>query len=51
MVQKQAKRALVDKDTNFRVRGRDVPPEKIDRAVKRQKMSAEDLIAMPSIRK
>lgn len=50
MVQKRAKRALEDKNTDFRVRGRDVPPEKIDRAMKKQKMTAEDLIAIPSIR-
>jgi hypothetical protein len=48
MAQTQVKRALEDKDTNFRVRGRDVNPEKISRAVKRKKISEEELLAMPS---
>jgi hypothetical protein len=51
MAQKQAKRALEDKDTDFRVRGRDVAPEKIARAEKRLKLSDEELLAMPSVRK
>jgi hypothetical protein len=51
MAQKQAKRALEDKDTDFRVRGRDVAPEKIARAEKRLKLSDEELVAMPSVRK
>ncbi|KAE9364310.1 hypothetical protein N431DRAFT_355172 [Stipitochalara longipes BDJ] len=50
MVQTQANRAQENKDTHFRVRGRDVAPEKIERAVKRQKLSDQELIAMPSIR-
>lgn len=50
IAQTQAKRALEDKETNFRVRGRDVPAEKIARAVKRQKISEEELIARPSAR-
>jgi hypothetical protein len=51
MAQMQVKRALEDKETNFRVRGRDVDPEKISRAVKRKKLSDEDLLAMPAARK
>lgn len=49
MAQKQAKRALEDKDTDFRVRGRDVAPEKIARAEKRLKLSDEDLVAIPDV--
>ncbi|KAH8747522.1 hypothetical protein BGZ57DRAFT_916718 [Hyaloscypha finlandica] len=49
MASKQAKRALEDKDTDFRVRGRDVAPEKIARAEKRLKLSDEELLAMPSV--
>ncbi|PMD37641.1 hypothetical protein L207DRAFT_432991 [Hyaloscypha variabilis F] len=49
IAQTQAKRAQEEKDTNFRVRGREVPPEKIARAVKRQKLSDQELVAMPSI--
>lgn len=48
MAQTKVKRALEDKDTIFRVRGRDVDPEKISRAVKRKKISDEELLAMPS---
>jgi len=33
------------------VRGRDVDPEKIARAVKRKKISENELLAMPSARK
>lgn len=51
IAQTQVKRALEDKNTNFRVRGRDVDPEKIARAVKRKKISEEELLAMPSARK
>ena len=51
MAQKQAKRALEDKDTDFRVRGREVAPEKIARAEKRLKLSDEELLAMPAARK
>jgi hypothetical protein len=51
MAQKQAKRVLEDKETDFRVRGRDVAPEKIARAEKRLKLSDEDLVAIPDVRK
>jgi len=51
IAQTQAKRALEDKETNFRVRGRDVDPEKISRAVKRKKISNEELLAMTAARK
>ncbi|KAH7317559.1 hypothetical protein BKA65DRAFT_514723 [Rhexocercosporidium sp. MPI-PUGE-AT-0058] len=44
----QVKRAHEDKDTDFRVRGRDVDPEKISRAVKRKKITEEELLAMPA---
>lgn len=48
IAQTQLKRAFEDKDTNFRVRGRDVDPEKIARAVKRKKITEDELLAMPS---
>jgi hypothetical protein len=50
MAQTRVKRALEDKETNFRVRGRDVDHEKIDRTVKRKKMTEEELLAMPTAR-
>lgn len=46
IAQTQVKRAREEKETNFRVRGRDVDPEKISRAVKRKKISEEELLAM-----
>jgi hypothetical protein len=51
IAQTQLKRALEDKDTNFRVRGRDVDPEKIARTVKRKKILEDELLAMPSARR
>jgi hypothetical protein len=51
IAQTQRKRALEDKETNFRVRGREVDPEKISRAVKRKKISDEELLAMAAARK
>lgn len=51
MAQTQVKRAHEDKETNFRVRGRDVDPEKISRAVKRKKISEDELLTMPAARK
>ncbi|KAE8447259.1 hypothetical protein EG329_010953 [Mollisiaceae sp. DMI_Dod_QoI] len=46
IAQTQVKRAREEKETNFRVRGRDVDPEKISRAVKRKKISEDELLAM-----
>lgn len=51
MAQMQVKRKLEDKETKFQIRGRDVNPEKISRAVKRKKISDEELLAMPTARK
>jgi len=52
MAQKQKKRKVIeDKDTNFRLRGRPVDPEKISRAVKRKNISDEELLAAPAARK
>ena len=51
IAQTQVKRAHEDKGTNFRVRGRDVDPEKISRTAKRKKITEEELLAMPTARK
>jgi hypothetical protein len=52
IAQKQKKREVFEnKDTNFRVRGRLVEPDKISRAVMRKNISDEELLAMPTARK
>jgi len=51
MAKTQLERALEEKETNFRVRGRDVDPEKISRGVKRKQISDEELLEMAAARK
>ena len=52
MAQKQKQRqAFENKDTIFRVRDCSVEPDKITRAMKRKKISDDELLAMPAARK